>query len=137
MRGLHLLIELSRRTADERRGILGQASLAKADADAALALHEDGIANESRIAANDPAIMATLGAWSNHAVRERAILRARHAESERAEGDAREALRSAFIDLKRLEMARDTIVRQERVGAMRRADRQAEETYAFARSFAA
>ena len=136
MRGLHLLIELARRTTDEQRGNLGQICSAKTDAEMALALHEERIAAESRIATNDPAVMAALGAWSNNALRVRAQLRARQAELDRSEAAARDALRMAFADLKRLEMARDSAARQQRTIAMRRADNQADERYASARTFA-
>ncbi len=136
MRGLHLLIELARRTADEQRGNLGQISIARTDAETALTLHEERIADEGRVAANDPAIMVTLGAWSNNAARLRAQLRARHAELDRSEVAARDALRMAFADLKRLEMARDSAARRQRTIANRRADNLADERYASARTFA-
>ena len=56
MRGLHLLIELARREADERRSQLAEISFAKADTEAALVAHRDGIASEGRVAFDDPAI---------------------------------------------------------------------------------
>ena len=136
MRGFQLLIELAQRGTDECRGSLAHISLAKADAEAALLKHVQRVDNESRIASDDPAMMAALGAWSNHATRTRASLRTRQAELDRDESNARDALRSAFLDLKRLETARDTATRQERIAALRRADGEADEQFASARSFA-
>jgi len=130
MRGLHLLIELARRETDERQGRLGQLCQATAEADAALTVHEQGVADESRIAANDPAVMATLGAWSVHVARMRRCLQQRHAELYQDEAAARDALRSSFVDLKRLEMARDNAAHEARIAAMRRAEQQAQELYA-------
>jgi hypothetical protein len=137
MRGFHLLVELARRATDECQGSLAHISRAKADADAALTLHEERIARESRIATDDLAIIGSLDAWSNHTAQTRALLRKRQAELDRSESAARDALRSAFADLKRLETARDTATRLERIAALRRADGEAEEQYASARSVAA
>lgn len=134
-RGLHLLVELARRTADEHRGSLGQISLAKADAEAALAAHEQEAQSESRIATHDPAVMATLAGWFGHAVRTRSVLRTRNAELDQSESAARDALRSAYVDLKRLEMARDNAARQERTVALQRDENRAEEQYSSVRFF--
>jgi hypothetical protein len=137
MRGFHLLVELAQRATDECRGSLADISLAKADADAALTRHEERIAGESRIAADDLALIGSLDAWSTHAAQTRAMLRKRKAELDRGESAARDALRAAFADLKRLETARDTATRLERIAALRRADGEAEEQYVSARSFVA
>jgi hypothetical protein len=137
VRGFNLLIELARRTTDEHRGNLGRIALAKADAEAALVAHAEAVANESRIVTDDPVAMLTLGAWSNHAARARIALTARQAELDRNESAARDALRSAFVDLKRLEMARDTAAQQDRIIAQRREDSRADELYASARAFVA
>ncbi len=136
-RGLHLLIELAKRTADEHRGSLGRISAAKAEAEAALAAHEQGLESESRIATDDPAVMATLSGWTSHTARARSDLRVRKIELDRTETAARDALRSAFMDLKRLEMARDTAARQDRMAALRRDQSLSEERFSFARSFVA
>ena len=136
MRGLHLLIELARREADERRSQLAEISFAKADTEAALVAHRDGIASEGRVAFDDPAILATLGPWCRHAVRARANLLARNRELARGETAARDALQSAFIDLKRLEIAQREAVRRGQVAAMRRAEIRADELYVTGRSFA-
>jgi len=135
VRGLHLLIELARRTTDERRGSLGHIAIAKAIADAALAVHEETVAKESTIATNDSALMVTLREWSNHTSRARAALKARRAELVQDESIARDALQSAFVDLKRLEIARDSAARQQRIVASRSADNQADEQFAAMRAF--
>jgi hypothetical protein len=137
MRGVQLLVELAQRATDECRGSLAHISLAKADADAALILHEERVARESRIAAEDPAIIGSLDAWSNHTAQTRALLRNRKTELDRSESAGRDALRAAFADLKRLETARDAAKRLERIAAMRRADGEAEDQYVSARSFVA
>jgi hypothetical protein len=137
MRGLRLLVRLAQRKTDECRGSLVEASLAKADADAALVAHHNGIASEGRVAVYDPAMLATLGAWCRHAARAHAQLQARKNELDHSEAAARDALRSAFIDLKRLEMAQEAAVRRERTTAIRRVEIRADEPYASARTSAA
>jgi hypothetical protein len=136
-RGLHLLIRLAQGRANECRGKLGEARLAKAGAEAELAAHRDRVASEGRVAVNDPAILAALGAWYRHQARARATLLALAVELDRNEAAARDALQAAYVDLKRLEMAQDNALRRERSAAMRRIEMRADETYASARAFAA
>ncbi|MBV9826097.1 MAG: hypothetical protein JO001_10540 [Alphaproteobacteria bacterium] len=130
MRGLGLLIELARRQADERRASLALIGRAKADVDAACAAHDQREREEAAIAINDPAVLVTRDAWSRNDARTRATLHSRSAELARLESGARDALRAAFADMKRLEVARDAGLRQERTQAMRRADMLAAEAFA-------
>jgi hypothetical protein len=132
MRGLHLLIELAQRTTDERFAELARANRAKAEVEAALTAHEENLVVEGRFLAADPTMMAGFDAWSRRAVRTRSLLRSRETDLDRDESAARDALRSAFIDLKRLEIARDDEDRANRRAAARRADIQASEIYALA-----
>jgi hypothetical protein len=136
MRGLAVLTKLARREADERQGELGRASRATADAEAALLSHSQAIANELGLVANDPTAAAAAGAWVHHARRMRDTLEAQRAEAARQEDTARDALRSAFADFKRLDIANDEAERQSRVVATRRASLRAEEAYALVRAFA-
>lgn len=79
------------------------------------------------VAAGDPVALMALASWQTHAARLRAGLTAREAEMARREEDARDALRIAFVDLKRLDMAQDSAARAARMAAARRADLRAEE----------
>ncbi len=126
-RGIHLLIQLAQRQMDERRVELQQAASACADADAAIADHEARVTRESLSAATDGATLITLGAWTRHAGEVRAGLRARHAELRSDEAAARDHLRDAFVDLKRLELAKDQAVRNARLLSVRHADRAADD----------
>jgi len=106
-RGIHLLIQLAQRQMDERRVELQHAASACAESDAAIVDHEQRVANEARSAATDTATLITLGAWTRHASNVRSDLRARHAELRGDEAAARDHLRDAFVDLKRLELVQD------------------------------
>jgi len=136
MRSLDVLIQLAQREADMRRGLLAEAALAKTDADAALIDYDTYFAGEMRLGADDPVVMASAGAWAGHARRARIALDARRRGAERDESAARDDLRSAFIDLKRLEVARDHDIRRERKAARMQAAMRAEEAYLLSRTFA-
>jgi hypothetical protein len=125
MRGLHLLIELARRTTDERRGDLGQASQACASTYAEIVAHEDAFEREVSLGVSEPAILVASGAWSRHAARTRTILTERHIEQSQREQAARDALRSAFLDQKRLEKVHETVDQGERLSARKRAESRA------------
>jgi len=133
MRGLDTLVELARRNADEHRAALARIGGAKANADAAQATHEEQQANEARVAVNDPAILATLDAWSRHDRRVGQALSARCAELGRREESARDELRSAYVDMKRLQIARDSARQRERAAASQRAEVRAAEAFASSR----
>lgn len=137
MRGLKLLAELARRETDERCATLNQIGTAKANADAAYARHEQKFSDESRIALDDPAMLVTRDAWSRHDERVGKALCARTADLARHEANAREALRTAFADMKRIESARDTSIMNEQTLAARRTELMATEAFAAARQFAA
>ena len=130
MRGIATLVELARRDADERRAALARIGDAKANADAARAMHEKQQLSEANMATNDPAILATVDAWSHHTRRVGQALSARCAELGRQEEVARDALRLAFVGMKRLQIARDNGFERERLAALRRADIRASEAFA-------
>lgn len=127
MRGLPLLIQLAQRATDEQCSELGRVAAEREAAEAALTSHAAGMEREMEVAADDPVAMMALASWRTHAVRVRTGLAQHEAETARREDDARDALRSAFVDLKRLEMAKDAAARAARIAAMRRADLRAEE----------
>jgi hypothetical protein len=130
MRGLPLLIELARRTTDERCSELGEAAQAKASADSALKKLEDGLAREAMAAANDPGVLAISTGWGGHAVRRQAMMQARINELARNEVAARDALNDAFVAMKRLEIAQDQAATINRLHATRRADAAADDRQA-------
>lgn len=127
MRGLPLLIQLAQRATDEQCSELGRVAAEREAAEAARASHEAGMEREMELATTDPVAMMALASWRTHAARVRSGLAAQEAQTARREDDARDALRSAFVDLKRLEMAQDAAARAARMAAMRRADLRAEE----------
>jgi len=126
-KGIHLLIQLAQRQMDERRVDLQQATSACMDADAAIADHEASVDKEVRSAQTDTATLITLGAWTRHASEVRSGLHARHAELRGDEAAARDLLRDAFVDLKRLELAQDQAARNARLLSARHADRAADD----------
>jgi hypothetical protein len=137
MRGLNLLVEMARRTIDERRASLGEISRTKAECDQALTDLITSQQNEIQIGTIDPAVLVTLDAWAQAMARRRAGLRQRNAELDQKEAAAREALRSAFLDMKRLEIVHDTVELRERTSDRRRADIQAQEAFTTAQAHAA
>ena len=134
MRGLHLLIELARRTTDERRGVLGEASLARAETYAEIVAHEDAVERETSLTVMEPATLAAVSDWSRHAARKRSMLLERHADQDRVEAAARDALRTAFVDQKRLEKVHETVDREEKTTARKRAEVRASDLHASMRT---
>jgi hypothetical protein len=130
MRGLKLLIELAKRSTDECSAELGQAGRAIADARAQIAAHNRTIEVEQEVALEDPAIYATLGAWSRHVGTHRSQLECQRSDLEQVETAARDKLREALSDRKRLEFAFDAEERADRVAKLRRTDEQANEIFA-------
>ena len=127
MAGLGLLIRIARQAIDEKRVDLGHIGRARAEADAELAAHEQGLAAESGIASTSPELMADFSAWVARTAYHSARLKQRCSDLARIEDAAQDALREAFTDMKRLELARDSTARDEQREASRRADAQADE----------
>lgn len=127
MRRVDLLIRLAQQTTDECRLDLGGIGRAQNEVEAQLAAHDRRLIAESALAASHAEELATFGTWASHAARTRTVLQDRSAELDRAEDNAREALREAFAATKRLELARDATLRQDRRTGARRADFRADE----------
>jgi hypothetical protein len=128
MSGLKLLVRLSRRTVEERQVALAQISQAHAEAMAAVQAHEDGVVAKSRLAANDIDALAAFAGWAASASRRGDALRQRRGDLARSEFAAQGALRDAFIDLKRLELALDAALETAAAATQKRADAAADET---------
>jgi hypothetical protein len=127
MAGLALLIRLSRRVAEERQISLSQVTQAHAEAVAAAAEHETGVAAECQIATNDLDALAALGRWASEAARRGKALHRRRSDLAHSEVAARGALHDAFIDLKRLELVLDAALETAACATRRRADLAADE----------
>lgn len=127
MNQLHLLLRLTRQTVDERQADLGNVCRLRQQAETALMAHESRVAEEARFALGSPDTMAAFAGWAAHAARRGAELKTRHAEIDRLETAARDALRDAAADAKRVELAHDTAQRQARKAEVRQADLLADE----------
>ncbi len=124
---LKLLIRLTRQTLEERQTELGSVVRVHADAESALADHTQRLQGEFAAAMADLQAQADFSAWAAHAARRGAALKARHDELGRVEAAARESLRTAFADTKRLELAQESAYRAARKEAARRTDRLGDE----------
>jgi hypothetical protein len=133
MQALPLLIRLARRTTDEKQTELGRVAAEQAAAEAQVQAHDAAAERESEAADQDLTALAAYAAWNGKAARERARLIAHQTELERFESAARDALRSAFADQKRLELAREARLRESRLDANRKAEVVAEEQQILAR----
>jgi len=119
---LNLLIRLTRQTLEERQTELGAVARVRADAESALADHTQRQQGEFAAAMADLQAQADFSAWAAHAARCGAALKTRRDELGRVEAAARESLRAAFADTKRLELAQDSAQREARKEAARRVD---------------
>jgi hypothetical protein len=124
---LNLLIRLTRQTLEERQTELGAVARVRADAESALADHTRRLQGEFAAAMADLQAQADFSAWAAHAARRGAALKSRHDELGRVEAAARETLRAAFADTKRLELAQDSAQRVARKEAARRVDQRGDE----------
>lgn len=127
MRRVNLLIRLAQQTTDERRLELGRIGQARDEVTAELTAHDERLTAEATVAATHADELPAFGQWAPHAARTRGSLEDRRAELDRAEATAREALREAFAATRRLELAREAALRQDRRCVMRRVDGQADE----------
>jgi hypothetical protein len=127
MRGLELLIRLSRRVAEERQLSLSQISRACVEAEAAIVAHENGLTAECEIAATDLDALAAFSGWARDAARRANELQRRRSDLAVSELAAQGALREAFIDLKGLELALDAARETAAYASRRRADLAADE----------
>jgi hypothetical protein len=134
MAGLALLIDLSRRAAEERQFNLSQASHAHAQAVAAVEEHENGVRAECQAASLDLDALAAFGRWAADIARRRAALHQRRSDLAHSELAAQGALHDAFIDLKRLELAFDATQDTADSAARRRTDAAADEREQIRRS---
>lgn len=127
MQSLPTLIRLARRATDERKTDLGRIGQAQAALEASIERHDQSMALEDEAASADFAALAAYAGWNSLAGRERARLLAQRRDLERQEAAARDILRTAFVEQKRLEVAQDARQQAERADAARRAERQHED----------
>lgn len=127
MRGLTTLVRLAQFEVDEQRSDLGRIVRARADAEAALGTHDAEAAREASISMADVRDFAAFSAWARHAARTRAKLQQRFAELDRTETAARESLRDAVAQMKRLQTVEDTAQAAARQIGVNRAQTRAEE----------
>jgi hypothetical protein len=133
---LDLLIRLSRQTLEEKQTELETVARVRADAESALANHEEHVQGEFKAVMADLHSLADFSAWSSHAAQRGAALKTRHAELGRVEAAAREALHTAFADSKKLELAQEAAQKLARKEAARRTDLKGDEQQILRRSMA-
>ncbi len=127
MRGVPTLIRLAQHDVDEQRSDLGRIIRARADAEAALDTHDAEAAREANLPMTDTPMLAAYSAWVRQATRARARLQQRFAELDRTETAARESLRDAIAQVKRLQNVLTSREAATRQSAMHRADLRADE----------
>jgi len=127
LQSLGSLVKLARRGVDERRAELSRIEQALAEAAQLVAGHDARAAAEMEAARQDLAAMTAYPAWSAQAMRQREQLELRCQQLETAGEAAREALREAFAELKRLELAQQAAERDARRAALCRAEKRVED----------
>ena len=127
MRGVSLLIRLAQHDLEERRSDLGCISRALTDTETAIGTHDETIATETSIAMTDPTAIAVFGAWASQSARGRARLQDRFEELDQSANAARESLRDAATQMRRLELMLDTVRAKARRLSVRQADARADE----------
>jgi hypothetical protein len=128
MKGLPILIRLARREADSHRTALAEAERQTGLAEAHLAEHDSQVAAEAALARGQPEEMAAWAGWARASQRRRHGLAHAVTLLRGQEDAAREALRKAFTETKRLEIAQDLAAGAARTLAAKQAERAAEDT---------
>ena len=108
MRGVTTLIRLAQFEVDEQRSDLGRIVQARADAEAALDTHDATAEREANVPLSDARDLAAFSAWMRQATRARAKLKQRFSELDSTENAARESLRDAIAQVKRLQTVMET-----------------------------
>jgi hypothetical protein len=127
MRGVSLLVRLAQHDLEERRSDLGCISRARADTESEIDAHDATVTTEANIAMTDPASMALFSAWASQSARGRARLQDRFAELDAGASAARESLRDAAAQVRRFELAVETVTAKARRVSTRQADAKADE----------
>jgi hypothetical protein len=127
MRGVPTLIRLARQEVDERRSDLVRIAAARASAAEALDTHDAEAAREAAVSMTSALELAAFSAWARQATRARARLQQRFAELGRSEATARESLRDAIAQMKRLDIVLESAEAARREIATQRAGMRADE----------
>ena len=127
MKGLPILLRLAQRSSEERCAVLSQSQQERLSAEAELAAYDRAVAAEDAAASVQIAAMGDWSAWMTAAARRRQDLTTGLALLEAREAEAREAVREALADTRRLELALEQITQTERRMALRREQQAAEE----------
>jgi hypothetical protein len=127
MRGVPLLIRLAQHELEEKRSDLGYISRARAETEEAIGAHDEAAISEAAVVLADPATMATFSAWSRQSARGRVQLQQRFRELDAGTAAARESVRDAAAQVRRLEVVVEEMGAKARKVATRRADARADE----------
>ncbi len=127
MRNISLLVRLAQHELEERRSDLGCISRARAETETEIGSHDAAVAKEANIAMADPATMAMFSAWASQSAQGRADLQRRFVELDRGASAAREGLRDAAAQAKRLELVVEKLGAGARRQSVRREDAKADE----------
>ncbi len=130
LRSLDRLLAIAEAAEDERRAELARLVQALAGAERELAAHEARMLREWEVGRCDPQSASGLDAWLRGAEAERRRLHARRAGLLRGEQAAREALRDAFAETKRLDVLAGSLRRALRKKAEQRGQALAEDAEA-------
>jgi len=121
MRSLDTLVRLHRFKVDEIRRDLAALGKLIDDLAAKDAAIVDQVAHEKRVAATDPELARSYGAFAAHALARRRRLAESRAEIEVRLAERQEQLRDAFAELKRHEKLRDQRLARETAERERKA----------------
>jgi prefoldin subunit 5 len=127
MKGVAQIIRLAQHELEERRSDLGSINRAQMETETAIGALDETVTRESGIAMADPAAIASFGAWAGQAAQGRSRLQSRFEELDASAHAARDSLREAAAQMRRLEIALDTERAKARRLSARRADVRADE----------
>ena len=122
-----ILLRLAQRSSEERCAVLSRSQQDRLNAEAELAAYDRAVAAEDATASVQIAAMGDWATWMTAAARRRQDLTTGLARLEAREAEAREAVREALADTRRLELALEQITQTERRMALRREQQAAEE----------
>ncbi|MGD0432311.1 MAG: hypothetical protein ABSA58_14595 [Acetobacteraceae bacterium] len=127
MRGVSMLVRLAQQDLEERRSDLGCLNRAREDTETEIGAHDAAVTTEATIAMADPASLAMFSAWASQSARGRARLQDRFAELDAGASAARDSLRDAAAQVRRLEIVVETVSAKARRVSVRQADAKADE----------
>jgi hypothetical protein len=127
MRNVSLLVRLAQHELEERRSDLGMIAQARAETETELSQHDAAVANEAKIAMSDPATMAMFATWASQTARGRAQLQSRFVELDTGASAARDGLRDAAAQMKRLELVVEKIGANAKKQIVRQTETKADE----------